>query len=140
MARVVFYEKPGCQTNARQKALLAAAGHIVRPRNLLAEPWTSARLKRFFGRRPVADWFNRAAPRVKSGEIDPKALTPSAALETLAADPLLIRRPLMEIDGALTVGFDADEIDAWIGLAARDEGEALEDCRKRDAPCSTSPA
>lgn len=29
MARVVFYEKPGCGTNARQKERLKAAGHEV---------------------------------------------------------------------------------------------------------------
>jgi len=72
MARIVFYEKPGCGNNTKQKALLAAAGHEVVARNLLAEPWTHERLLEFFGKRPVADWFNRAAPRVKDGEIVPE--------------------------------------------------------------------
>ncbi|MBI1424317.1 MAG: hypothetical protein GC149_12685 [Gammaproteobacteria bacterium] len=39
MAEIVFYEKPGCGNNTRQKALLAAAGHHVIARNLLTEPW-----------------------------------------------------------------------------------------------------
>ena len=38
MAKVIFYEKPGCANNAKQKALLAAAGHEVEARNLLTEP------------------------------------------------------------------------------------------------------
>lgn len=29
MAHLVFYEKPGCAGNARQKALLRAAGHTL---------------------------------------------------------------------------------------------------------------
>ena len=40
MASVLFFEKPGCVNNTRQKALLAASGHSVWARNLLAEKWT----------------------------------------------------------------------------------------------------
>jgi nitrogenase-associated protein len=57
MARVVFWEKPGCAGNARQKALLFASGHKLDVRNLLTEPWDAARLRSFFGARPVANWF-----------------------------------------------------------------------------------
>lgn len=46
MATLTFYEKPGCQGNARQKALLRAAGHQLHVRNLLTEPWTPERLRR----------------------------------------------------------------------------------------------
>ena len=43
MAHIIFYEKPGCGGNARQKAILQAAGHEVEAKNLLAEPWTRQR-------------------------------------------------------------------------------------------------
>jgi arsenate reductase-like glutaredoxin family protein len=55
MATIQIWEKPGCSGNARQKTLLAASGHDVVARNLLAEPWTADRLRAFFGARPVAD-------------------------------------------------------------------------------------
>jgi nitrogenase-associated protein len=116
MAKVIFYEKPGCGGNARQKALLVSSGHALAVRNLLAEPWTAERLQAFFGSRPVAEWFNASAPRVKSGEIDPGALTPEAALALMLADPILIRRPLMQVGDRREAGFDADLVDAWIGL------------------------
>lgn len=38
---------------------------------MLAEPWNEERLALFFGDRPVAEWFNPAHPRVKSGEVVP---------------------------------------------------------------------
>ena len=44
MARILFYEKPGCTGNLRQKRLLVDAGHTVLARNLLTEPWTAERL------------------------------------------------------------------------------------------------
>ncbi|HKB60508.1 MAG TPA: ArsC/Spx/MgsR family protein [Gallionellaceae bacterium] len=126
MAKVIFYEKPGCGNNARQKALLAAAGHEVDARNLLTEPWTETVLLSFFGDRPVAEWFNRAAPRVKSGAITPEAIDAGEALALLRKDPLLIRRPLIESDGRRETGFDQELIHAWLGLTPVDAD--LEDC------------
>ena len=91
MALVVFYEKPGCATNARQKQMLADAGHQLEVRNLLTERWTAQSLLPFLAGQPVSLWFNRAAPRVKSGEVDPAACDAETALLMLLADPLLIR-------------------------------------------------
>jgi len=137
MAIVVFYEKPGCANNTRQKVLLAAAGHTVLARSLLTEKWDARRLHGFFGALPVAEWFNPSAPRVKSGEVQPDALDEVAALELMLADPLLIRRPLMEVDSQRRVGFDQDAVDRWIGLASKVPREDLEACAKGHAaqPC-----
>lgn len=119
MATVFFYEKPGCANNARQKLWLANAGHRVEARSLFDEPWTRERLLAFFGERPVAQWFNRAAPRVKSGEIVPEKIAADPALTLMIKEPLLIRRPLMESDGRREVGFDPEVVAAWLGLAPR---------------------
>lgn len=116
MAQVIFYEKPGCGGNARQKALLARAGHTLEVRNLLAALWTTDALRAFFGALPVAEWFNLSSPRVKSGEVVPQALDAAAALQLMLEDPLLIRRPLLEVAGERRVGFDAAAIERWIGL------------------------
>ena len=37
MATIVFYEKPGCGNNTKQKVWLAASGHTVLAKNLLTE-------------------------------------------------------------------------------------------------------
>ncbi|MCK9215262.1 MAG: hypothetical protein M0P52_12565, partial [Rhodoferax sp.] len=95
MTHLVFFEKPGCGGNARQRAALEAAGHTLERRNLLSAHWTSESLLAFLAPLPVPDWFNRAAPRVKSGEVQPDALDAEAALALLLQEPLLIRRPLM---------------------------------------------
>jgi nitrogenase-associated protein len=117
MAHVIFWEKPGCAGNARQKALLIRSGHTLDVRNLLAEPWTKPGLRAFFGQRPVSEWFNKSSPRVKSGEVRPEALDATSALTLMLADPLLIRRPLMESAGGREAGFEPERIAAWIGLA-----------------------
>lgn len=133
MTTIIFYEKPGCANNTKQKVLLAAAGHTVFAKSLLTEPWTRERLLEFFGSRPVAAWFNRAAPKVKSGEIIPEQVSADDALEMMLTEPLLIRRPLLEVDERREVGFDIELIDAWLGLNRKLDGD-LESCSNRDKP------
>lgn len=116
MAIVTFYEKPGCKGNLRQKLLLAAAGHTVLAKDLKGEKWTADRLLAFLGKLEIGDWFNRSAPAIKSGEIVPKNLGFEEALHLLLDNPLLIRRPLLEIGEERRVGFDVAAVDAWIGL------------------------
>ncbi len=121
MARVIFYEKPGCQNNTKQKTLLAAAGHELETYNLLKEAWTAERLRLFFGDRPVVEWFNRTAPRIKSGEVVPEQIDVDTALSEMVNDPVLIRRPLIQVGDRREVGFDVEKVDAWIGLKPVDE-------------------
>ena len=136
MTHIVFFEKPGCGGNARQRAALEAAGHTLERRSLLAEPWTRERLMPFLQGLPVAAWFNRAAPRVKRGEVVPEALGAEAALALLLAEPLLIRRPLMQRpDGACLVGFETDAVEAFVGLApAKPLSSSMEGCAAAREP------
>lgn len=139
MADVIFFEKPGCAGNARQKRLLEEAGHTVHARDLLSEPWTAETLRPFFGDRPVADWFNRSAPAVKSGAVVPEELDEAAALALMLEHPLLIRRPLMQAADRRDCGFEPDRVHAWIGLATVPEGKT-EGCARPDMPPCPAPA
>ena len=136
MSTVIFYEKPGCGNNTRQKIWLASSGHTVLAKNLLTENWTEVRLRPFFGDLPVAQWFNPSAPKIKSGTIDPAKLDGLTALDMMIVEPLLIRRPLMEVEGVFCAGFDAKAVDAWIGLndTRSKEEEASPPCTHSE-PC-----
>jgi nitrogenase-associated protein len=141
MANVLFYEKPGCSNNARQKVLLAAAGHTVQAKSLLTEKWTADRLRAFFGKLPVVEWFNPSSPRIYGGEIVPTELDEGEALRLMLADPLLIRRPLMETNGQRRVGFDQEAVDRWIGLSSKAPREDLETCpRRQSEACAVAPS
>ncbi|MDO6385435.1 ArsC/Spx/MgsR family protein [Uliginosibacterium sp. 31-12] len=138
MAHIVFYEKPGCGGNAKQKAWLTAAGHTLEVRDLLHWAWTPERLLAFLAPLPVADWFNRAAPAVRDGLIQPEQLSAEQALAALLAQPLLIRRPLLSLeDGCCLVGFD----ETWqrghlIGTPTAPA--PAEGCAARVSPCGTA--
>ena len=133
MATVYFYEKPGCSNNTRQKKLLAAAGHQVVAMNLLTHIWQKGRLRSFFGELAVADWFNYSAPAIKNGELLPDTLTEDEALALMLDNPLLIRRPLMQVGESMMAGFDPATVDNWIGLTAAAGLGDLENCPRQSA-------
>ncbi|THF64590.1 hypothetical protein E6C76_11035 [Pseudothauera nasutitermitis] len=112
MPHVIFWWKPGCATNTKQIRLLEQADCTLEVRDLLTEPWTPERLIGFFGALPVTQWFNPAAPAVKSGSVNPAAFTPEQALARMVEEPLLIRRPLLEVDGLRRAGIDP----TWLAL------------------------
>lgn len=138
MAQITFYEKPGCIANRKQKALLNASGHDLELRNILTEDWTPETLRPFFGSHPVSHWFNRSAPAVKSGAVIPEEMDENAAVVAMCADPLLIRRPLMQSDGERRCGFDTDDVRAWIGLveASAPVGDT---CERTASPVCSDP-
>ncbi len=117
MAKIIFYEKPGCAENQRQKGLLAAAGYQVETRDLTAESWTPAGLRAYFAERPVAEWFDPQAPKILSGEIDPSRANPQAALVMMSVDPNLIRSPLLKFKGRCASGLDTAELEIFLAGA-----------------------
>lgn len=129
MATVLFYQKPGCGTNARQIRALEAAGHQVIAKSLLTEPWTAQELRAFFGATPVTSWFNPAAPRIKSGEVKPAGIDAAGAISLMLNDPLLIRRPLIEVDGERCAGFDREPVPSLLGGERSD----LQGCTRPEA-------
>lgn len=134
MAIVTFYEKPGCGTNARQRLALSNAGHTLEVRSLLTEPWTAERLRGFFGDTPVAAWFNPAAPKVKSGAVDPSAVDAETAIALMLAEPLLIRRPLVETESGRCAGFDREPVLSLLG-PSDPAARPLEGCSSPHVPC-----
>lgn len=135
MAVIVFYEKPGCVNNTRQKQALIRSGHDVVALDIRVQAWTPTSLRPFFAGRPVAEWFNRAAPRVKSGAVVPELMQTDEALAAMCMDPLLIRRPLMESNGNHMIGFDEAAIASWIGLMPENYAPLSEICPRSDTVC-----
>lgn len=133
MATIVFYEKPGCLGNARQKALLRAAGHRLIVRDLLHKRWTPSLLAPFFQELPVPEWFNSSSPRVKHGDVQPELLSPTEALALMVEDPLLIRRPLIQVGDRRVAGFDPEVLSRVVSLGSSALQGPLEGCAAAEA-------
>jgi nitrogenase-associated protein len=133
---LIFYEKPGCSSNQRQKALLREAGFILDERNLLKTLWNGPALKSFFKDLPITDWFNKSAPSIKAGIINPAQLTQEQALDAMIAEPILIRRPLMECQNLRVTGFDLPALLAELNMLDRLPAvpNSIESCSRGHAP------
>jgi nitrogenase-associated protein len=132
MKSLIFYEKTGCKGNARQKAMLEAAGYTLEVRSLLDEAWGAAELRSFFGDRPVVDWFNEKAPAIKQGVIDPAVFDAESAIAIMLREPILIRRPLVNLNGQKACGFD-DAVQAMLGL--QEPATGMEACQTFSGRC-----
>ena len=130
--KIKFYEKPGCTNNTRQKKMLQESGHEVTAFSILTQSWTAETLKRFFTGLPVAEWFNMAAPRIKSGEVIPVDFNENAAIQAMLADPLLIRRPLMEVDNTFICAFDNEFVQSLIQYQ---DASHVQSCPNLSDPC-----
>lgn len=131
MTTIHFWGKTGCQTNAQQIDSLRSAGHEVIVHDLLSENWTAQRLLDFFIDLPIERWFNPNAPKVKSGELVPAMFDTGSALQAMITEPLLIRRPLIEIGSTRMAGFNHAYIEALINTRHL-PGEA---CSAQSRPC-----
>ncbi len=51
-------------------------------------------------------------------------------------NPLLIRRPLMQVGDSLMAGFDQQAVDNWIGLKEIEANQDMESCPRTLAQAS----
>ena len=116
MKLVIFYEKPGCATNTKQKKSIRDAGYFVIERDLLNNEMSKEMLYEFVKDKPVHEWFNVNAPKIKSKEIDPLSFSKDEALELILKEPILIKRPLMVIGDNKICGFDSGRIEKILNI------------------------
>ncbi len=113
---VTFYEKPGCAGNRRQKTLLQEHGIALEVRDMAKEHWTREKLEAFFGDRPNEAIVNTSSPLIKSGELDPAALSRDELIARMLEAPLLIKRPLIQYGETRVLGFDIPRLNQLLGI------------------------
>lgn len=115
MAKMIFYEKPGCINGGKQKKILEAAGNVLSCVNILEQKWSRARILPYVAGKLPEQMMNYTAPRIKKGEVIPENLSFDEAIELMTEDPILIRRPLIEVDGLFIQGFDDELLGPYLG-------------------------
>lgn len=110
MIPVIFYEKPGCVNNNKQKKSLIDFGFKVICANLLETNFSKDQLLKFFGNKNVKACINNNAPAVKNREIDIDNLTDENILEMMIKNPILIKRPLIAVGENRFCGFDINRL------------------------------
>ncbi|THB69983.1 MAG: hypothetical protein D6B25_20695 [Desulfobulbaceae bacterium] len=115
MADIIFYEKPGCINGGKQKKILEAAGHRLICKDILTTPWSEERLTPFLMSRNPEEIMNHTAPDIKNGTITPANLSFKEALALMISSPILIKRPLIHVEGTALQGFTNEKLKPYLG-------------------------
>jgi nitrogenase-associated protein len=132
---VVFYEKKGCGGNARQKELLKKAGVEFEVKDILNTIWTKELLEGIFEGLSVENIFNMSALKIKNNALDIAVLSKEESIELMLKEPILIKRPLLEINQTKLCGFDIDKINALLHIAMP-KPKDINEC-KSNTPCKS---
>jgi nitrogenase-associated protein len=108
--KVIFYEKTGCAGNQRQKKVLTSQGIDFEVKSLLDTKWDSKSLSAFFIDLDKDKIVNESAPKIKNKEIDINNLSKDEIISLMCKEPILIKRPLLEIGEEKVCGFDIEKI------------------------------
>lgn len=127
----LFYEKTGCAGNARQKELLKSYGINFEVRSLLDTKWTYEELNSFFENLSVEEIFNPFAPQIKVGEINIKNLSKDEAINLMIKNPILIKRPLLQINKVKICGFEIEKINELLKVNIKTD-EKINSCSSGD--------
>jgi nitrogenase-associated protein len=112
----IFFEKSGCGGNVRQKELLKKHNITFEVKDLLNTKWSYEDLVGYFEGLEIVDMFNSFAPQVRDKEIDITKLSKDEAINLMIKNPILIKRPLMQINGVKICGFDIDKINELLNI------------------------
>ncbi len=108
--KIIFYEKPNCAGNTKQKKLLTLNGISFEARSILDTPWDKISLNSFVEGLDTKDIVNNFAPKIKNNEINIATISKEKIIELMIEEPILIKRPLLEIGETKICGFDIEKI------------------------------
>lgn len=130
---VVFYEKTACAGNKKQKELLQANGVDFEVKSLLDTKWDKDSLNSFFEGLNKEQIYNQFAPQIKKGEISISGLSKEQLVQMMIKEPILIKRPLIIVDGKKICGFDIEKLNEALNLEL-DTKKEIGTCQSSD-PC-----
>ncbi len=107
---MILYGIPTCDTCKKAQKELVAAGHEVTFRDIRANPLSPAEIDRLvteFGDRLI----NKSSTTWRGFSDFLKASEPEAQI---AAQPAVMKRPVIERDGRMTLGWDEAARGVWL--------------------------
>ena len=109
----IVYQYPKCSTCRKALAYLDAKGVKYESVDIVQQPPSKAELAAALKQSglPVKRFFNTSGQSYREGKFGARLaeMSDAQALDALAADGKLIKRPLVVGKGFVLVGFDADQ-------------------------------
>lgn len=119
--RITIHGIRNCDTMKKARAWLEAEGIAHAFHDYRAQGITRAQLEAWAGKVGWAKLLNRAGTTFrKLPEADTQALDEGRAIELMLAQPAMIKRPVLELDHDVVVGFSPEQY--RLALRAADAG------------------
>ena len=106
MAKIKFLHKPNCTTCRKAKAFLEKKKAVLELRDLGKDQLTVAELDQLIGKRDYRKFLNTRNELYRSRHMGVNPPSRAQALELMAAQPNLIRRPVALRGSDLVLGYD----------------------------------
>lgn len=112
MTAIDLFEAAGCASCRRALAVLAETGRAIRRRDLFGEPLSWDEIKHLAGiAGGVRHLLSTQAPAYRTLDLRRAGVSEAELLSLMAADPSLLRRPIVAVDGIVLVSFEGAAAD-----------------------------
>ena len=105
---IQFLQKPTCTTCRKAKAYLEKLGADLRLRNLDTHRLSAAELETLIGERDYKSFLNTRNELYRTRNMKDKLPSRSEAIQLMAKNPNLIRRPIVISGKEIVLGHDED--------------------------------
>ena len=109
-AKIKFLHKPNCTTCRKAKALLEKKKAELELRDLGKDRLTVAELDHLIGKRDHRKFLNTRNALYRSRNMGKNPPSRDEALKLMAAEPNLIRRPVVLRGSDIVLGYDEDAL------------------------------
>ena len=104
--RVKFLHKPNCTTCRKSRALLEGCGCTLELRDLGKDRLTATELEKLIGNRDHRPFLNTRNELYRKHKMGKNPPSRAKAIQMMAREPNLIRRPVTISGGKMVLGYD----------------------------------
>lgn len=104
--KILFLQKPNCTTCRKARSFMKRKGYELNFRDLGKDRLTPEELEKLIGPRDHTDFLNTRNELYRQKKMKEKPPSRKEAIRLMAAQPNLIRRPIVVAGGRVVVGFD----------------------------------
>lgn len=109
---VNFFQKPSCTTCRNARAYMERCGFALRLRDIGKERLGAEEIEKLIGKRDYKTFLNTRNEIYRQKNMKENPPSRAEAIKMIAAEPNLIRRPIIISGNNIILGFDQDSIDA----------------------------
>ena len=109
-AKIKFLHKPNCTTCRKAKAFLEKKKVELETRDLGKDRMSVAELDQLIGKRDHRKFLNTRNEHYRTRKMGENAPSRDEALKLMAAEPNLIRRPVVLRGSDIVLGYDEDAL------------------------------